>query len=76
MDKLYSKNECQIENWFDECKEKYPKMVKSFERYLKNKEDNEIFNDIKREVLMLLYNKKDMVVNNKEIEYDFSNELL
>ena len=53
MDKLYSKNECQI-SWFDECKEKYPKMVKSFERYLKNKEDNEIFNDIKREVLMLV----------------------
>ena len=76
MDKLYSKNECQIENWFDECKEKYPKMVKSFERYLKNKEDNEIFNDIKREVLMLLYNKKDMVVNNKEIEYEIPNELL
>lgn len=60
IDDMYESNELILENWYDEYQEKYPHIIKSFTRYLKNKEeDNELINNIKYEILMMLYNKHD-----------------
>ena len=60
---LYDKNEYELETWYDNYKEKYPDIMKSFTRYLKNKEeDNDLLNDIKDQVILMLYNKRNVVL--------------
>ena len=64
---LYQNNETVLEAWFDEYNEKYPHIINSFTRYLHNKEtNNELVNQIKKEILMMLYNKRDVVENQLE----------
>ena len=59
LDELYNYNEILLENWYDEYKDKYPDMIQSFERYLKNKDsDDELTNQIKDEILLMLYNNR------------------
>ena len=62
IDDLYETNELMLENWYDEYKETYPDIIKSFTRYLKNKtNDTELIRSVKDEILMMLYNKRDMI---------------
>ena len=63
MDDLYDYNEVMLENWYDEYKDKYPEMIRSFERYLNNKDDNNILNDVKDEILLMLYNNRVIETN-------------
>ena len=58
IDNLYEYNEIVLEEWYENYKDKDNEMVKSFTRYLKSKEDNEILNSIKNEILLLLYNNR------------------
>ena len=55
IDDLYDYNEVLLENWYDEYKDKYPEMIRSFERYLKNKDDDNLLNGVKDEILLMLY---------------------
>lgn len=67
INELYDKNEFHLETWYEENMEKYPKMISSFELYMKKRSDNAVLNDIKQEILMMLYNKRNMVpVDNTE----------
>ena len=66
MDDLYDYNEVMLENWYDEYKDKYPEMIRSFERYLKNKDDDNLLNDVKDEILLMLYNNR--LITNENIE--------
>ena len=61
VDDLYDYNEFVLENWYDEYKEKHPNIIKSFQRYLQNRDENEVLNNIKEEILVMLYNKRKMV---------------
>lgn len=62
IDNLYEMNEISLENWYDENKEKFPDKVKSFERYLKNKDDDDtLIRSIKDEIIRMLYNKRILV---------------
>ena len=61
IDDLYDHNEMMLENWYDEYKDKYPQMIKSFQRYLKNRDENDILNRVKEEILVMLYNKRKMI---------------
>jgi hypothetical protein len=61
IDDMYDYNEMMLENWYDEYKEKYPHIVKSFQRYLKNKDGNSVLNNVKDEILLMLYNKRNMI---------------
>ena len=61
VDDLYDSNEFVLETWYDEYKEKYPSIIASFQKYLQNRDDNEVLNDIKEEILMMLYNNRRMV---------------
>lgn len=62
IDDLYDSNELILENWYDIGKEKYPQIIKSFERYLTAKEDNEYMNKIKRDIVLMLYNNRSSIV--------------
>ena len=61
IDDLYDYNQFLLENWYDEYVEKYPSIVESFKKYLKNRDSNTMLNDIKEEILMMLYNKRKMI---------------
>ena len=66
IDDLYYTNELHLENWFDEFSEKYPHVIKSFKRYLNNKDESgdDLIDDVKNEIFMMLYNKKDLIKHN------------
>tara|TARA_Y100000385_G_C12564062_1_gene413420 strand:- start:83 stop:337 length:255 start_codon:yes stop_codon:yes gene_type:complete len=61
VDDLYDNNEFVLEAWYDEYKEKYPDIIASFQRYLQNRDENEMLNNIKEEILVMLYNKRKMI---------------
>ena len=61
IDDLYDYNEVVLVNWYDEYKQKYPDIIKSFQRYLKNKDDSDVINEVKHEILKMLYNKRNMI---------------
>ena len=65
LDDLYDRNEYELETWYTEFKDTYPEIIKSFERYLKNKEEDTVVNDVKRKILMEFYNKRDLILKNK-----------
>ena len=61
IEDLYDNNEGVLETWYDEYKEKYPNIIKSFQRYLKNRDEDVVLNKIKEEILVMLYNKRKMI---------------
>ena len=61
VDDLYDNNEFVLEAWYDEYKEKYPDIIASFQRYLQNRDGDEMLNNIKQEILVMLYNKRKMI---------------
>ena len=61
VDDLYEYNEFVLEHWYDEYVEKRPDLVKSFTKYLKNRDSNTMLNEIKEEILVMLYNKRKMI---------------
>lgn len=74
LDDLYDKNEWTLESWYEEYKVKYPDMVVSFERYLKNKEEDDVVNDVKRKILMQLYNKRNIIMDNRKQSFEMENK--
>lgn len=70
IDSLYSRNEIELDNWYDEYKDKYPQIIQKFERYLHNRENNETINMVKKDILRMLYNKRKIVINNHNNNID------
>jgi hypothetical protein len=63
IDDLYEYNEVVLDTWYRDYKEKYPEIIDSFERYLKNKNDGEdLLNRVKEQILLMLYNNR-MITN-------------
>lgn len=58
---LYDYNEVVLVNWYDEYKKKYPDIIQSFQRYLKNKDASDVINEVKHEILKMLYNNRNMI---------------
>ena len=58
IDDLYEYNEIILEEWYENYRDKDNEMIKSFTRYLKSKENNETIDNIKQEILLLLYNNR------------------
>jgi len=52
----------RIEIWIERG-EKYPSIMKKFERYLEKKENNKVINKIKEEIKFMLYNNKSLIKN-------------
>ena len=61
IDKLYDFNEVVLETWYDEYKEQYPEIIKSFQSYLKNCDESNTINRVKEQILLMLYNNRQMV---------------
>jgi RNase H-fold protein (predicted Holliday junction resolvase) len=65
IDDLYEFNELVLEQWYDRNNTTNPELIKSFERYLQNKnEGDDMLNNVKHKILLLLYNKRNMVDKN------------
>ena len=47
-----------LEEWYQIIRQKDNEMIKSFERYLKCKEQDEMLNNVKEEILLMLYNNR------------------
>ena len=58
-------NETRIEDWVsqEEISQKYPTAMARFEKYLSMKEKDENLARIKDEILLMLYNKRNMIKN-------------
>ncbi len=61
IDQLYDCNEVLLENWYDENKDQHPEIIKAFERYLKNREEDKVINCVKEKILFMLYNNRNMI---------------
>ena len=68
LDDLYNYNEVMLEEWYDEYKDKYPDMIKSFTKYLNNRDNDNVINKIKEEIILMLYNNRYIMDNNDKIE--------
>ena len=64
LDDLYSYNEVMLEEWYDEYKDKYPDMIKSFTKYLNNRDNDVVINKVKEEIILMMYNNRHMIENN------------
>jgi len=61
IDDLFDYNEVVLETWYDDYKEQYPEIIQSFKRYLTNRDDSEVINRVKSEILYMLYNNRNMI---------------
>ena len=68
IDNIYDYNEVVLETWYDEYKEQYPEIIASFKRYLKNREASCVLNRVKEQILLMLYNNRQMITENEPIE--------
>ena len=60
LDSFYGNNEYMLEEWIKE-QDKYPELKEKFNKYLHNKEDDEVLNNIKEEVKLMMYNKRNLI---------------
>ena len=67
LDDLYSYNEVMLEEWYDEYKDKYPDMIKSFTKYLNNRDNDTVINKVKEEIILMMYNNRNMIENSEHI---------
>ena len=61
IDHLYDYNEVVLETWYDDYKEQYPEIIKSFQKYLDNKDESDIINSVKAKIIYMLYNNRKMI---------------
>lgn len=64
VDTLFEEKELILENWLDEFGSSYPDLVHKYKRYLNNKNNagEKFINELKEEIVMVLYNNRDMVL--------------
>tara|TARA_B110000114_G_scaffold88128_1_gene93104 strand:- start:7468 stop:8031 length:564 start_codon:yes stop_codon:yes gene_type:complete len=61
IDNLYESNEIILETWYQDYKIKYPEIIQDMKRYLENKEENDTINEVKKEILLMLYNFRNQI---------------
>ncbi len=62
IDDLYDTNEIILSSWYKEYKVKYPEIMQDMKRYLQNIEENDTINEVKKEILLMLYNNRNQVL--------------
>ena len=63
LDYLYENKEILLEEWLDEYQYQYPELKEKFNRYLNNKEKDDVMNYIKDEIKLMMYNKRKTIEN-------------
>ena len=51
-----------LEEWLDKEQDKYPELRDKFEKYLDNKENDDILNMIKDDIKLMMYNNKHKII--------------
>tara|TARA_Y100001970_G_C14214827_1_gene849023 strand:+ start:84 stop:767 length:684 start_codon:yes stop_codon:yes gene_type:complete len=68
FDNIYEHKEILLEEWVENEQDKYPELRDKFEKYLNNKENDNILNNIKEDIKLMMYNNRKKVEdNNKEL---------
>lgn len=62
IDDLYDTNEIILSTWYKEYKVKYPEIMQDMKRYLQNIEENDTINEVKKEILLMLYNNRNQIL--------------
>jgi hypothetical protein len=63
IDEKESIIEQKLEEWIENG-QKYPDIMKKFNRYIEKKENDTVLNKIKGEIKLMLFNNRDIIVNN------------
>jgi hypothetical protein len=58
FDNIYEHKEMLLEEWIANEKDKYPELIEKFKKYLNNKENNSIYNKIKEDIKLMMYNNR------------------
>ena len=64
FDNIYEHKEILLEEWINREKDNYPELRDKFEKYLDNKENNSIYNTIKEDIKLMMYNNRVSVLKN------------
>lgn len=70
IDRMYDDNECEIDSWYNEHKEEFPEVVAKYKRYQKNKEEQDIVEQVKELIMLDCYNNRNMVKENQILDGD------
>ena len=62
IDDLYDTNEIILSTWYEEYKIIYPEIMQDMKRYLENIEENDTINEVKKEILLMLYNNRNKIL--------------
>ena len=62
FDDIYDHKEIMLEEWLDKEQDKYPELRDKFEKYLDNKENDDILNMIKDDIKLMMYNNKHKII--------------
>lgn len=58
---IYEHKEILLEEWLNKEQDNYPELRDKFEEYLNNKENDNILNNIKDDIKLMMYNNKDKI---------------
>ena len=61
FENIYEHKEFLLEEWIDREKDNYPELRDKFEKYLNNKENDNILNTIKEDIKLMMYNNRENV---------------
>ena len=61
LDDIIDHKEILLEEWLDKEQDNYPELRDKFEVYLNNKDNNNILNNIKDDIKLMMYNKKKLL---------------
>ena len=66
FDDIYDHKEILLEEWLEREQDNYPELRDKFEQYLDNKENDNIINEIKKDIKLMMYNNKNKIklINN------------
>ena len=63
---VYEHKEIMIEEWIEKEQDNYPELRDKFNKYVNNKENDNILNNIKEDIKLMMYNNKNKVKENEK----------
>tara|TARA_B100000963_G_scaffold360835_1_gene393378 strand:- start:250 stop:1089 length:840 start_codon:yes stop_codon:yes gene_type:complete len=64
IEDVYDHKEILLEEWLDKEQNNYPELRDKFEKYLNNKDNDNILNNIKDDIKLMMYNNKPKAIKN------------
>jgi hypothetical protein len=67
INKLITDHEYILEEWLENGEDKYPKAMEKFKKYLELKEADGVWGQIKEEIILLLYNNRQLCKRQQQV---------